>query len=63
MILSEPSSTYCLNITTDSSTEEEDALPPLLGLLSMLSQKYEDGFLCVVPEMYFETGLNWAGWC
>lgn len=52
-----------MNITTDSSTEEEDALPPLLGLLSMLSQKYEDGFLCVVPEMYFETGLNWAGWC
>jgi hypothetical protein len=29
----------------------------------MLSQKYEGGFLCGVPEMYFETGLKLAGWC
>jgi Heterokaryon incompatibility protein (HET) len=42
---------------------EEDVLPSLVGLLSMLSQKYEGGFLCGVPEMYFEAGLNWAGWC
>jgi hypothetical protein len=29
----------------------------------MLSQKYEGGFLCGIPEMYFEAGLNRGGWC
>lgn len=43
-------------------TYEEDVLPSLTGLLSMLSQKYEGGFLCGVPEMYFEVGLNWGPW-
>jgi len=28
----------------------------------MLSQKYEGGFLCGLPEMYFEAALNWGGW-
>jgi len=44
-------------------TYEEDVLPSLVGLLSMLSQKYEGGFLCGTPEMYFEAGLNWGSWC
>ena len=43
-------------------TYEEDVLPSLTGLFSMLSQKYEGGFLCGLPEMYFEAGLNWGGW-
>lgn len=43
-------------------TYEEDVLPSLTGLLSMLSQKYEGGFLCGLPDMYFEAGLNWSAW-
>jgi len=43
-------------------TYVEDALPALTGLLSMLSQKYEGGFLCGLPEMCFEAGLNWGRW-
>ncbi|PMD38763.1 HET-domain-containing protein [Hyaloscypha variabilis F] len=44
-------------------TYQEDVLPSLVGLLSMISQKYEGGFLCGTPEMYFEAGLNWGSWC
>jgi hypothetical protein len=44
-------------------TYEEDVLPSLTGLLSMLSQKYEGGFLCGIPEMYFEGCMNWGSWC
>ena len=43
-------------------TYEEDVLASLTGLLSILSQKYEGGFLCGTPEMYFEAGLNWGAW-
>lgn len=41
-------------------TYVEDALPALTGLLAVLSQKYEGGFLCGLPEMFFEAGLNWG---
>ena len=43
-------------------TYAEDALPAITGLISMLSQKYEGGFLCGLPEMYFDAALNWGGW-
>lgn len=43
-------------------TYVEDTLPALTGLLAMLSQKYEGGFLCGLPEMVFEAGLNWGRW-
>lgn len=38
---------------------EEDAFPAISGLLSVLSRRFEGGFLYGIPEMMFERGLGW----
>ncbi|KAI1017623.1 hypothetical protein LB504_003908 [Fusarium proliferatum] len=38
---------------------DEDALPAISGLLSVISRSYEGGFLYGIPEMFFERGLCW----
>jgi hypothetical protein len=43
-------------------TYSEDALPAISGVLSLFSRKFEGGFLCGLPEMYFEATLTWGSW-
>ncbi|KAJ4246271.1 hypothetical protein NW762_013622 [Fusarium torreyae] len=38
---------------------DEDALPAISGLLSVISRSFEGGFLYGIPEMFFERGLCW----
>lgn len=38
---------------------DEDALPAISGLLSVLSRSFIGGFLYGIPEMFFERGLSW----
>lgn len=40
-------------------TYEQDALPAISGLLSVLNRSFEDGFLQGLPEMYFDVALRW----
>ncbi|KAI7760945.1 hypothetical protein LZL87_012098 [Fusarium oxysporum] len=42
-----------------SLTFEEDALPALSGLLSVVSRSFEGGFLYGIPEMFFDHSLCW----
>ncbi|KAK5635760.1 hypothetical protein RRF57_011472 [Xylaria bambusicola] len=37
----------------------EDALPGIMGLLSILSRTFEGGFLCGLPESCFDAALMW----
>ncbi|KAI0803816.1 heterokaryon incompatibility protein-domain-containing protein [Xylaria sp. FL0064] len=37
----------------------EDALPGIMGLLSILSRSFEPGFLCGLPEACFDAALLW----
>lgn len=39
---------------------EEDALPGISGLLSLLSRSFQGGFLCGLPEMFFDKALGWC---
>jgi hypothetical protein len=41
-------------------TYPEDALPAIYGLLSILDQAFPDGFLCGLPEFYFDNALAWT---
>ncbi|KPA36155.1 heterokaryon incompatibility protein [Fusarium langsethiae] len=41
---------------------DEDALPAISGLFSILSRRFEGGFLYGIPEMMFERGLGWKPW-
>ncbi|POR31388.1 Uncharacterized protein TPAR_08365 [Tolypocladium paradoxum] len=38
---------------------DEDALPAISGLLSVVSRSFTGGFLYGLPEMFFERGLGW----
>ncbi|KAK8091850.1 hypothetical protein PG997_002211 [Apiospora hydei] len=38
---------------------DEDALPAISGLLTVLSCAFPGGFLYGIPEMFFERGLGW----
>ncbi|KAK7937646.1 HET-domain-containing protein [Apiospora aurea] len=38
---------------------DEDALPAISGLLTVLSRAFTGGFLYGIPEMFFERGLGW----
>ncbi|KAF7890392.1 hypothetical protein EAF00_008707 [Botryotinia globosa] len=38
---------------------DEDALPAISGLLSVLSRTFTGGFLYGIPKMFFERGLGW----
>ncbi|KAK3369558.1 heterokaryon incompatibility protein-domain-containing protein [Lasiosphaeria ovina] len=40
-------------------TNEEDALPGSLGVLSVLSRTFKGGFLYGLPEMFFDAALGW----
>lgn len=40
-------------------TYEEDVLAGILGLLTVLSRTFVGGFLCGLPEMYFDMCLGW----
>lgn len=44
---------------TMNLTFEEDALPAISGLLSIMSRSFTGGFLFGLPEMYFEQCLAW----
>ncbi|KAM0344842.1 hypothetical protein ACHAPU_007224 [Fusarium lateritium] len=37
----------------------EDALPAISGLLSVLSRSFQGGFLYGIPEMFFDHSLGW----
>lgn len=39
---------------------EEDALPGISGLLSVLSRSFPGGFLCGTPIMFFDRFLGWC---
>jgi hypothetical protein len=41
-------------------TYDEDALPAIAGLLSVLSRTFTGGFLYGLPEMMFDTALGWS---
>ncbi|PHH92041.1 hypothetical protein CDD83_9159 [Cordyceps sp. RAO-2017] len=38
---------------------DEDCLPAISGLLSVLSRSFTGGFLNGIPEMFFDRGLGW----
>ena len=38
---------------------EEDALPAISGLLSVISRSFTGGFIYGLPEMLFDRGLGW----
>lgn len=38
---------------------EEDALPGIMGLLSVLSRSFTGGFLYGIPENFFDRALGW----
>lgn len=42
---------------------DEDALPAVSGLLSVLSRSFTGGFLYGIPEMFFDRGLGWRPAC
>lgn len=48
----------CYNVT--EARYDEDALPAVSGLLSVLSRSFTGGFLYGIPEMFFERGLGWS---
>lgn len=39
---------------------DEDTLPAISGLLSVLSRTFTGGFLYGIPEMFFKRGLGWS---
>jgi hypothetical protein len=56
---------YCSIISQYNHREltyPEDGLPAIYGLVSVLQQAFPDGFLCGLPEFYFDTALAWAPW-
>lgn len=42
---------------------EEDALPGVSGLLSVVSRSFTGGFLYGLPEMLFDRALGWRPYC
>ncbi|PHH80288.1 hypothetical protein CDD80_2129 [Ophiocordyceps camponoti-rufipedis] len=39
---------------------DEDALPAITGLLSVMSRSFTGGFLYGIPEMFFDRALGWG---
>ncbi|EYB33373.1 hypothetical protein FG05_10578 [Fusarium graminearum] len=52
---------YAMDYNQRFLTFQEDALPAISGLLSVLSRSFEGGFLYGIPEMFFEHSLGWWG--
>lgn len=48
------------NYNSRSFSYEEDALPGIAGLLSLFSRSFKGGFLCGLPEMFFDKALGWC---
>jgi hypothetical protein len=42
-------------------TYPEDAVFALAGVTSVLSQTFEGGFLCGLPELFFDSAMLWQG--
>ncbi|KAG8166963.1 hypothetical protein KVR01_002652 [Diaporthe batatas] len=40
-------------------SHEQDAIPGITGLLSIWSRTFTGGFLCGMPEMFFDRSLGW----
>lgn len=38
---------------------DDDALPGISGLLNVFSRCFSGGFICGIPEMFFEAALSW----
>lgn len=38
----------------------EDVIPGISGLLSLFSRSFQGGFLCGLPEMFFDKALGWC---
>ncbi|KAG8164241.1 hypothetical protein KVR01_006159 [Diaporthe batatas] len=47
------------NYNERALTYDEDALPAIFGLLTVFSRCFTGGFLCGIPEMFFEAALSW----
>ncbi|KAK7428232.1 hypothetical protein QQZ08_005298 [Neonectria magnoliae] len=41
-------------------TYEEDCLPAISGTLSLMARTFVGGFLCGIPEMYFDICIIWV---
>ncbi|KAH7039761.1 uncharacterized protein B0I36DRAFT_343611 [Microdochium trichocladiopsis] len=41
-------------------TYDEDALPRTTGLLTCLSRTFHGGFICGLPQMFFDAALSWS---
>ncbi|KAE9982747.1 hypothetical protein BLS_005489 [Venturia inaequalis] len=58
-----PALSMCTELIGDYNEREftynEDALPAVTGLLTVLGQKFLGGFLFGLPVMFFEAALNW----
>lgn len=48
------------NYNTRSFRYEEDMIPGISGLLSLFSRSFHGGFLCGLPEMFFDRALGWC---
>lgn len=48
------------NYNSRSFSYEEDVIPGISGLLSLLSRSFQGGFLCGLPEMFFDRALGWC---
>ncbi|KPM41026.1 hypothetical protein AK830_g5562 [Neonectria ditissima] len=42
-----------------SLTYEEDSLPAISGTLSLMARTFQGGFLCGIPELYFDVCIIW----
>lgn len=43
------------NYNTRNFRYEEDMIPGISGLLSLFSRSFQSGFLCGLPEMFFDS--------
>ncbi|KAI7778715.1 hypothetical protein LA080_001862 [Diaporthe eres] len=48
------------NYNTRSFRYEEDMIPGISGLLCLFSRSFQGGFLCGLPEMFFDRALGWC---
>lgn len=48
------------NYNSRSFSYEEDVIPGISGLLSLFSRSFQGGFLCGLPEMFFDRALGWC---
>lgn len=44
-----------------SFSYDEDVIPGISGILALFSRSFQGGFLCGLPEMFFDKALGWCG--